>query len=324
LTPATGRPPDGTPYRGRFAPSPTGPLHFGSLVAAVGSFADARSRQGQWLVRIEDLDQGRAVAGSADLILRTLSAFGLCWDGEVLYQTQRTAAYAHALDRLAAADRCYPCGCSRREIAQNGRPGAEGPIYPGTCRAGLAPGRRPRSVRLRTDDACIGFIDAVQGAQRQRLAQDVGDFVLRRADGFHAYQLAVVVDDAEQGITHVVRGADLLLSTPRQILLQRLLGLPQPAYAHLPLALDAQGRKLSKSLAALPVDAADPVPALLAAWRFLGQRPQQPPPSDSDGFWAFARAHWDLARVPVRHSTAVTCLTEQRASSPADRSDAPR
>ena len=288
--------------RGRFAPSPTGPLHFGSLVAAVGSFADIRATGGTWLVRMEDLDRTREVPGAADEILRTLDAFGLSWDGAVLYQSRRTDAYAMALNQLATRGLAYPCGCTRREIALHGHRGPEGPVYPGTCRDGLPPGRAARSVRLHVGSARIGFTDAIQGQQDQDLAAAVGDFVLRRADGIHAYQLAVVVDDAEQGITDVVRGADLLSSTPRQILLQRHLGLPKPAYAHLPLAVDAAGRKLSKSLTALPVDRSDPLPALLAAWRFLGQPEPSERPYDVTGFWTWALANWHRSRVPARPS----------------------
>ncbi len=294
--------------RGRFAPSPTGPLHFGSLVAAVGSFADAKARGGEWLLRMEDLDRPREVPGAGDHILRTLDAFGLHWDGAVLYQSRRRDAYAEALACLDRAGLTYPCGCTRREIALAGRAGPEGPVYPGTCRNGLPSRREPCSIRLRVDTAVRGFSDGIQGPQRQDLATDVGDFVLRRADGIHAYQLAVVVDDGEQGITDVVRGADLLLSTPRQILLQQHLGLPQPAYAHLPLALDSSGRKLSKSLAALPVQTADPVPALLHAWRFLGQREPPEPPEGARAFWDWALARWDPDRVPGTVAmTAPTC-----------------
>ena len=286
--------------RGRFAPSPTGPLHFGSLIAAVGSFADSRARGGTWLVRMEDLDRTREVPGAADRILRTLEAFGLYWDGPVLRQSQRTDTYAAALAQLGALGLTYPCGCTRREIALHGRDGPEGPIYPGTCRHGLPPGRAPRSIRLNVGDAAITFSDRIQGPRHQVLAAEVGDFVLRRADAIHAYQLAVVVDDAEQGITDVVRGADLLSSTPRQILLQRHLGLPEPAYAHLPLAVDAAGRKLSKSLAALPVDAARPLPALLGVWRFLGQSEPPVRPEGVADFWTWALARWDSARVPAQ------------------------
>jgi len=296
LTPTSGA----AQRRGRFAPSPTGPLHFGSLVAAVGSFADIRATGGTWLVRMEDLDRTREVPGAADEILRTLDAFGLSWDGAVLYQSRRTDAYAMALKQLATRGFAYPCGCTRREIALHGHRGPEGPVYPGTCRDGLPPGRAARSVRLHVGSARIGFTDAIQGQQDQDLAAAVGDFVLRRADGIHAYQLAVVVDDAEQGITDVVRGADLLSSTPRQILLQRHLGLPKPTYAHLPLAVDAAGRKLSKSLAALPVDRADPLPALLGAWRFLGQPEPSERPENIAEFWSWALATWDRYAIPAR------------------------
>ncbi|NBC14685.1 MAG: tRNA glutamyl-Q(34) synthetase GluQRS [Gammaproteobacteria bacterium] len=287
--------------RGRFAPSPTGPLHFGSLVAAVGSFADARAAGGEWLVRMEDLDRPREVPGAADDILRTLEACGLCWDGTVAYQSRRTALYTGAIEQLEALGRVYPCGCTRREIGLGGLPGAEGPIYPGTCRQGLAPGRAPRSLRLRADGPEIGFVDRIHGPQRQDVASAVGDFVLRRADGLHAYQLAVVVDDAAQGITDIVRGADLLLSTPRQLRLQACLGLPQPTYAHLPLVLDRNGRKLSKSRVDLPVSAADPLPALLRAWAVLGQAPPPAAPEDVPAFWDWALTHWDLSRVPAHN-----------------------
>lgn len=287
-------------YRGRFAPSPTGPLHFGSLITAIGSLADARARGGEWLVRIEDLDRPRERPGAADDILRTLVAFGLTWDGDVLRQSDRGWAYAHALERLTRVGLAYPCGCTRAEIAGSAQRGPEGPIYPGTCRAGLPEGRKARSIRLRADAPAIDFIDRVQGPRHQQVAQDVGDFVLRRADGIHAYQLAVVVDDAAQGITDVVRGADLLLSTPRQMLLQRHLGLRRPSYAHLPLAVDAQGRKLSKSLSDLPVDPDNPLPALLAAWSFLGQQTPDPTPADVAAFWRWAPRHWRLGRVPAR------------------------
>lgn len=288
--------------RGRFAPSPSGPLHFGSLVAALGSFADARAQGAEWLLRMEDLDRAREVPGAADDILRTLECFGLHWDGSVLYQSRRTDAYAAALEQLDVAGLIYPCGCTRREIALRGRAGVDGPIYPGTCRNGLPPGREPRSVRLRVGAATPSFTDRIQGPQSQNLAAEVGDFVLRRADGIHAYQLAVVVDDAEQGVTDIVRGADLLLSTPRQILLQQSLGLPPCTYAHLPLAVDTDGRKLSKSLAALPVAADAPVPGLLRAWHFLGQALPPEHPGDVSEFWAWALGHWNSNRVPARAS----------------------
>lgn len=299
--PARGRPID---YRGRFAPSPTGPLHFGSLIAAVASFADARASSGTWLVRMEDLDRPREIPGAARQILDTLAAFGLRWDGEVLYQSTRAEAYEEALRRLAALDLTYPCGCSRSQVAASGRPGAEGPIYPGTCRSGLPPGRPQRALRLRTEGPEIRFRDQIQGPQAQMVAESVGDFVVRRADGIQAYHLAVVLDDAWQGITQVVRGADLLASTPRQILLQRALGLPTPAYAHVPLALGPDGRKLSKSLASAPVDPADPLPALRRAWAFLGQAPLGSVGSPAR-FWTQAIPLWRIDRVPPRLSATL-------------------
>lgn len=290
-------------YRGRFAPSPTGPLHFGSLVAAVGSHADARAHGGEWLVRMEDLDAPRTVPGAAAAILDGLAALGMNPDAPVLFQSRRGDAYRAALDRLTSAGLTYPCACSRREIADSAlRFGApvDGPrelVYPGTCRRGLPAGRSGRAIRCRVDGAPIAFEDAVQGTVRQRLAREVGDFVLLRADGIFAYQLAVVVDDAEQGITDVVRGADLLDSTPRQIRLQRALGLPTPRYCHLPVATDARGEKLSKQTRAAPVDLGRPADALRRALAFLGH----PPPAGLDevaALWAWAVPHWDRARIP--------------------------
>ncbi len=230
-------------YRGRFAPSPTGPLHFGSLVAAVGSYLEAKSRGGAWLLRMEDLDTPRAQPGAADAILRTLEACGMAWDGDIVYQSRRSVAYRAALAHLEAQGLVYACGCSRREIADSGL-GPDGAlIYPGTCRNGLAPGKQARAIRVCVDHERIDFEDLVQGNLNQDLAAEVGDFVLRRADGLYAYQLAVVVDDAEQKITDVVRGADLLDSTPRQIYLQRRLGLPAPRYLHLPAASNRADRR---------------------------------------------------------------------------------
>jgi len=286
---------------GRFAPSPTGPLHFGSLVAAVGSYLSARSQGGAWLVRMEDLDPPREVKGAADDILRTLEAYGFEWDGEILHQSRRRDAYEAALDVLRQQDALYACGCTRKEIADSSVHGIEGPVYPGTCRAGLAAGRSARALRVRTDRVVIEFDDRVQGRQRSQLESEIGDFVVRRADGFHAYQLAVVVDDAEQGITEIVRGADLLASTPRQIHLQRLLGLPAPGYLHLPAVLNAQGEKLSKQTQAEPLARIDPVPVLWQALAFLGQ---SPPPewrsATRADFWAAATARWSEVAIPRR------------------------
>ena len=251
-----------TIYRGRFAPSPTGPLHFGSLLAAFGSWLMARRADGEWWIRIEDLDPPREVAGAADAQLRTLAAFGLVSDAPVVKQSARGSLYEAALQRLLDSGDAFVCHCSRSALGEDG--------VHRTCVAG-APRIDP-AIRLRVaEGTVIGFDDAVHGHVSQDVAAAVGDFVLRRADGPWAYQLAVVVDDAAQGITDVVRGADLLDSTPRQILLQRKLGLPTPRYAHLPLIVGGDGRKLSKSLAALPVDGHDPLPPLRAAWRALGQ-----------------------------------------------------
>ncbi|MBK1717584.1 tRNA glutamyl-Q(34) synthetase GluQRS [Thiocystis violacea] len=297
-------------YRGRFAPSPTGPLHFGSLLAAVASYADARAHAGVWLLRIEDLDRPREVPGAAEDIQRTLRAFGFDWDEPVVYQHDRSEAYQGALSRLESLGLAYPCGCSRAEIARVARIGVDGPIYPGTCRDGLPRDRRPRSLRMRTDARCARFTDRVQGEQAQVIEEAVGDFVLRRADGMHAYQLAVVVDDAWQRITHVVRGADLLASTPRQILLQQVLGLPHPSQAHIPVILDDQGRKLSKSLASAPVDPGDPLPALRLAWRALGQTPLDGLGSPS-GFWKQATEQWRIERVPPCRSLPLRGLERQ-------------
>jgi len=248
--------------RGRFAPSPTGDLHLGSLVAALGSWLLARRRGGDWLVRMEDLDPPREVPGAAERQIQALAAFGMTSDEPVLWQSRRGDAYADALEGLVAAGLAFECRCSRSDLA------ASGGIHR-TCVAGS--GARPASIRLRVPERVVTFDDALQGRQAQSLATQVGDFVLRRADGPWAYQLAVVVDDAAQGITDIVRGADLLDSTPRQIFLQGQLGLPTPAYAHLPVLVDAEGQKLGKSLAAVPVDPDAPRPALLSAWRFLGQ-----------------------------------------------------
>ena len=290
---------NGQAYRGRFAPSPTGPLHLGSLVAAVGSFLDARHHGGTWLVRMEDLDRTREVPGAADDILHTLGALGLHWDGEILYQSRRTQAYLDACNRLTRLGLVYPCGCSRSEIAAAGRHGPEGTIYPGTCRGGLLPGRVARSLRLRVPAEEIAFRDRIQGRISQDVAKAIGDFVLRRADGIHAYQLAVVVDDAWQGITDVVRGADLTLSTLRQILLQRALGLATPRYAHIPLVLDREGRKLSKSEAAAPVDPAHPIATLRLALEFLGQVLPGETPGTLADLWHHAIAAWNPGRVPT-------------------------
>ena len=236
---------------GRFAPSPTGPLHLGSLVAAVGSWLFARRENGRWLVRIEDIDTPRVVPGSAEEILDALRRYGLEWDGEVVWQSRRTELYERALRELREKGLVYDCACSRAELQRAASaPLGREPVYPGTCRNGIAEGKTARAIRFRVPDGIIAFDDLVRG----RVEEDAGgDFVVRRADGLFAYQLAVVVDDADQGVTQVVRGADLLASTPRQIALQRALGFPTPQYAHLPLVVNADGSKLGKRDGALPL-----------------------------------------------------------------------
>jgi len=286
---------------GRFAPSPTGPLHFGSLVAALGSYLDARARGGRWMVRLEDVDEPRTQPGAAVSILATLEHCGLEWDGAVEVQSRRKALYKDALDRLRAAGHAYPCGCTRKEIADSALAPDGARIYPGTCRHGLASGRTERAWRVRTDGPTIEVEDRLQGRIAQSLEREVGDFVLFRADGYFAYQLAVVVDDAAQGITDIVRGADLLDSTARQIHLQRLLGLPTPTYLHLPVAVNPAGEKLSKQTEA---QAAGPA-AIAAALAFLGHAPPaalRAAPAKELVAWGIA--HWDSARLPKARAIA--------------------
>lgn len=281
----------GVPYVGRFAPSPTGALHFGSLVAAVGSYLRARSRGGRWLLRVEDIDPPREVAGAAAEQIATLASFGLQPDAAVSYQSQSAARHQAALDRLLACGAAFWCGCSRRDLPADG-------IYPGTCRDGLPPGRRPRSIRMRTDRAGVErLVDAVQGPFSDHPGRVSGDFIVRRGDGLVAYQLAVVVDDAACGITEVVRGADLLDSTPRQLLVYRRLGLEPPHWLHLPVITDERGRKLSKSDADDPVASRRPAEALRLALRSLGQEPPAGARS-LQAQWAWALAHFEVAAIP--------------------------
>ena len=289
-----------TRYRGRFAPSPTGPLHFGSLIAATGSYLDARHQQGEWLLRIEDLDPPREIAGASEDIIRTLEQLGMTWDGPISYQSQRSHLYDDALDRLWQQGFLYDCGCSRRDIADSAILTEAGPVYPGTCRNGLAPGRNPRSVRVRVDPVKIGFRDRLQTPLLQQLASEVGDFIVRRADKLFSYQLAVAVDDGAQQINHVVRGADLLDSTPRQMYLQRLLGLPTPAYLHLPVAMKTDQAKLSKQTFAQPLTVDDRHSAVIDALRFLRQElPDSPHDASRDELWQWAIDHWDITALPV-------------------------
>jgi glutamyl-Q tRNA(Asp) synthetase len=278
------------PYVGRFAPSPTGPLHFGSLVAALAGWLDARRAGGSWLLRMEDLDRPRVMPGAADTILHQLETFGLEWDGPVVYQSARLDSYQDALRKLGAHS--YSCGCTRKELEDSALAIDGSRIYPGTCRGGLAPGKSARAVRLRTTEESIRFTDRVQGALAQSVATEIGDFVLLRADGLFAYQLAVVADDAAQGVTDIVRGADLLDSTARQIYLQRLLGHAMPRYLHTPIATNSAGDKISKQTQAAEARPAD-IPRALA---FLGM---PVPDGLADAEWLrWAVAHWDPARVP--------------------------
>ncbi len=281
------------PYRGRFAPTPSGPLHFGSLLAAMASYLDAGANGGEWLVRIEDVDPPRIVPGAADRILHTLELYGFQWHGPVMYQSRRGVAYRAALAELSRLGLVYRCVCSRKALLENARRGVDGLVYPGVCRA-LNLATRQAALRFRAPAGRVIFADAIQGRVACDLATECGDFVLQRADGVYGYQLAVVVDDAEQGISHIMRGADLLTSTPRQIALQQALGLPSIRYAHLPVALDRHGDKLSKQTLATAIDDRQPLPALKLAARFLGLAP----PVDLAGldeFW-----HWAVAAWPSR------------------------
>ncbi|MBI5270462.1 MAG: tRNA glutamyl-Q(34) synthetase GluQRS [Burkholderiales bacterium] len=297
-------------YIGRFAPSPTGWLHAGSLVAALASWLDARAHGGRWLVRIEDVDRPRCVAGADEAILRQLARCGLVPDEPPVWQSRREGHYQAALDRLVAAGLAYPCACSRRDIDEalaargwvHQRHGER--VYPGTCRPerGGLRGRPPRAWRLRTDgpggdDVWIAWLDRRLGPQRQNVTQEVGDVVLRRADGLWAYQLAVVVDDAAQGVTDVVRGEDLADNTPRQILLQRALGVTTPRYLHTPLVMAADGQKLSKQNGAQPVDLDDPLAALRAAATVLGL-PRELPGANPASWLAAATQAWSARWVP--------------------------
>jgi glutamyl-Q tRNA(Asp) synthetase len=282
-------------YRGRFAPSPTGPLHFGSLVSALASFLDARAHRGTWLLRIEDIDGPRTVPGAADEILDTLGKFGMHSEEQPVWQSHREDAYQRALEQLLAGGFVFPCGCTRREIADS-RAHSHARhatlAYPGTCRDGLH-GKLPRAWRMRVPDgdaAVLTFEDRWQGTQTQDLARDVGDFVLKRADGEWAYQLAVVVDDAQAGITHIVRGADLLDSTARQIYLQRCLGASTPVYLHVPVVVNELGEKLSKQTGATGLDSGTPLVALMQAAQHLGLAPGSA--ASLEGFFSDATMQW--------------------------------
>lgn len=295
------------PYVGRFAPSPTGPLHFGSLVAAVASYCDAKANNGEWLLRMEDLDKPREVKGAADGILRTLEAYGFVWDKEVVYQSRRGESYKDAFNYLQIKQLTYPCTCTRKEIADSSSElGIDGIIYPKTCLSHPIKNDKASAWRIKTNSAKITFVDAIQGEISQILSTQVGDFILKRADGLFAYQLAVVVDDAAQDITHIVRGADLLDSTPRQIYLQQLLGFATPHYAHVPTASNPAGKKLSKQTLAKPIDMRAPGHALFDALSFLGQHP----PTEIKNatlteMWRWAFNHWQLVTVPKKRNICI-------------------
>jgi len=287
-------------YSGRFAPSPTGPLHFGSLVAAVGSYLQARTKQGAWYLRIEDLDPPREVAGATNEILHTLEHNGLHWDGEILYQSQRNHIYQAALEQLTQQGDIYPCGCSRKQIMDTASIGRYGAIYQGCCRQGLGKDKAPSALRVLTHDSTIGFVDSLRGPFKQRLESEIGDFVVRRADKLFAYQLAVVVDDAAQNITEVVRGADLLDNTPRQIHLQKLFNWPTPNYMHLPVALNRNGQKLSKQTGAPMISWHRPQTVLFEVLCFLNQSPASDIiDCDLDSFWQWAIENWQPLKVPA-------------------------
>lgn len=281
-----------TPYVGRFAPTPSGHLHFGSLMAALASYLDAKAVQGRWLVRMEDLDKPREVLGAQDSILRTLEYYGLEWDGEVICQSQRLEAYQAAADTLIQQDLAYYCTCSRKQLEDHLGP------YPGFCRTAQ---QEPHgaALRLKVPEHGYAFVDRVQGYYVQHLAQEVGDFIIQRRDGLFAYQLAVVVDDAWQGITDVVRGADLLDSTPRQLYLQQLLALPQPRYLHVPVIVQADGHKLSKSRHAPPLEPQAAAHSLTHALNLLGQKP--PPELIHEPIRQILRwgvEHWCVPDIP--------------------------
>ncbi len=293
-------------YQGRFAPSPTGPLHLGSLVTAVGSFLQARQQNGKWYVRIEDIDTPRVVIGAAQAILSTLSRFGMPWDGEVLFQSQRISAYQDILADFQAKQLVYPCTCSRKQIA--------GKIYHGHCRQRVLKDEKRYAWRVRTDVNPLSFEDEIQGKFSGCLETEVGDFIIKRSDGLFAYQLVVVADDARQNITHIARGADLLDTTLRQIYLQQLLNCPTPNYTHFPVILNEYAHKLSKQTFAPPIDHLPPVPLLVQVFSLLGQAiPPELTQVNLQTFWDWAIQHWDIQKVPkvpsIQINTDVTLGT---------------
>ena len=281
-------------YTGHFAPSPTGPVHFGTLIAAVGSYLQAKKNNGAWLIRIEDVDVTRKIEGADVDILNTLEAFGFEWQGDIVYQSERSEYYQQALDQLITQSLVFPCICSRKQLAES-----NSDVYPGSCRDRNLPEKNQHALRLQAKDISIKFNDTVMGAQSQNIKQQCGDFIIRRRDNLFAYQLAVVVDDALQNITEIVRGADLLDSTARQIYLQQLLHYPTPDYCHLPLAIDATGNKISKSEGAAKIDINNKEKSLISALNFLGQQaPAELVKSNINDIWKWAIDNWDIDQVP--------------------------
>ncbi|MEJ2142358.1 MAG: tRNA glutamyl-Q(34) synthetase GluQRS [Gammaproteobacteria bacterium] len=289
-------------YLGRFAPSPTGPLHFGSLIAAVGSYLQAKHQQGQWQLRIEDIDPPREVEGASESIIHMLDKYGFEWDGEIIYQHQRRELYQDYLEQLITEEWVFPCTCSRKEIVQHQKQ-TNRLIYPGTCRNKKQAGQHQYAQRVKAHQGEVNFSDAIQGHQRFSLESDIGDFVVKRADGLYSYQLSVAIDDAITGVTEVVRGTDLLDSTPRQIHLQHLLGLSTPRYAHLPVATNHQGQKLSKQTFAKPLSDKNVTETLWKVLNVLGQNPEEDlKTSPLKEFWDWAIANWDSQNIPKRNS----------------------
>ena len=294
------------PYRGRFAPSPSGPLHFGSLIAATASYLQARSQQGEWFLRIDDIDEKRTVKGADQRIIQTLDQFGFEWQGKIIYQSHCKADYQDALHQLTEKKLIYACDCSRQKIRQHARQSAYGYIYPGYCRDKNHQAEE-YALRLRTDDKPIIFNDAILGHQQQNIEQDVGDFIVRRRDTLFAYQLAIVVDDEKQGISDIIRGADLLDSTARQIYLQQQLSYTTPSYAHLPLAMHPQGGKLSKLTAAPAINSQQASRELFKALSFLGQQPPEASQhSPLDELWSWAINNWSLQKIPAQKAIIVS------------------
>ncbi len=284
-------------YIGRFAPSPTGPLHFGSLVAAVGSYLEAKKNNGKWLLRIEDIDPPREITGATTSIIKTLELFGFEWDGDIIYQSERYDIYQEYVDKLITESQAYPCGCSRKEIAAVSPRSANGLIYPGTCREDLND-KEPRSTRLLTENIKIHFRDQVQGDIFRNIETDSGDYIIRRADDLYAYNLAVVIDDQLSGITDIVRGYDLLPCTCQHIYLQRVLHFATPAYTHLPIAVNDSGQKLSKQNLAKEINSVQRVKTLYNAIAFLNQAPDKYLlTADLQDIWKWAVTNWDITKI---------------------------